>query len=364
MKHTKWLTITLSLIFVFDAIIVAFNFSEDTYGVRQTLFSLNQDKDISYRFYPDAINQHIFNPEFIFSHPKRFDSFIFGSSRVAVIDPAKIGGGNFYNMSYSQGLPSEHLAIIKAFLRREIKIKTVLIGLDEFCFAISAEEHKNQLLRIMHPDISGQSRLTLFLLYFFRKPSLFEAANAKNELLHKKREDGFMLDKNGLNLGWVNKERTINAVQKPIFPNQMPLYAPIKYPPQDVDRSIRIIEELVNLSKINNFSVILFFNPMNAKIYLNYANELMRIKERLARITDYYDFSGFNSVTTNDVNYYEEGHYRYLVGDLIIKKIYDEDKMTIPRDFGVRVTKENINEHIENQRRELACYLADNENKK
>jgi hypothetical protein len=364
MNSSKWLVITLTLIAMFLAVIVSFNFYEDSYGVRKSLFTLDKDKDISYMLYPDAINQHIFNPEYIFRHPDRFDSFIFGSSRVAVINPAKIKKGNFYNMSYSQGLPSQHLAIIKAFLRKGIKIKTVMIGLDEFCFAVSAEEYKNQLIRIMHPDISGQSRVKIFLLYFFRKPNLFEVANAKNKLLHDKQEGRFVLDKNGLNLGWLNKEKIINAIQKPIFSGEMPRYAPIAYAPQEVDRSIRAIEDLVNLSKMNNFSLILFFNPINARLYLNNANQLISIKERLALITDYYDFSGFNSVTTNDVNYYEEGHYRYLVGDLIIKRIYDPGNLTIPQDFGVWITKRNIRQHIENQKRELACYLADYEKKK
>jgi hypothetical protein len=364
MNPTKWLTATLSFIFVFVAIIISFNLGEDTYGVRKSLFAFDTDKDICHRFYPEAINQHIFNPEYIYRHPDRFDSFIFGSSRVAVIDPAKINDGHFYNMSYSQGLPSEHLAIIKSFLGKGIKIKTVMIGLDEFCFSASAEEHKNQLIRIMHPDISGQRRVDIFFLYFFRKPNLFEAASAKNELLHEKREGGFILDKNGLNLGWLNKEKIINAVQRPIFSGQMPLYAPIRYPRQEVDRSIKDIQELVSLSKINNFSLILFFNPINTRLYLNHADQLMSIKERLAQITDYYDFSGFNSVTTNDLNYYEESHYRYLVGDLMIERIFDQNNSAIPLDFGFWITKKNIHRHIENQKRELARYLSDDEKKK
>jgi hypothetical protein len=358
MKALKWLVITLSFIAVFLAIIVSFNFCEDTYGVGKSLFAFDQDMDINYRPYQDAINQHIFNPEYIFRHPDRYNSFIFGSSRVAVINPAKINKGNFYNMSYSQGLPSQHSDIIKAFLHKGIKIKTVLIGLDEFCFSVSAEEHKDQLIRIMHPDISGPSRMNIFFLYFFRKPQLFELAHAKDKLFHQRQETRFMLDRNGLNLGWLNKDKIISTIRKPIFSGNIPQYAPITYLPQEVDGSIRVIEDLINLSKINNFSLILFFNPINAKQYLNHANQLMSIKERLARITDYYDFSGFNSITTNDINYYEESHYRYLVGDLIIKRIFDQGNQNIPQDFGILVTKKNIRRHIENEKRELAQYLA------
>ena len=60
----------------------------------------------------------MFNPELIFRSPKRFDSFLFGSSRVGVIDVNKIPAGKFYNMSYSVGMLSQHLAILKAFVQK------------------------------------------------------------------------------------------------------------------------------------------------------------------------------------------------------------------------------------------------------
>ena len=74
-------------------------------------------------------------------------------------------------------------------------------------------------------------------------------------------------------------------------------------------------------------------------------------------MTDYYDFSGFNSVTTNPVNYYEEVHYRYRVGDMIIERIFGGSVAALPEDFGSLVTKHSIGQHLEKQKRELEQYL-------
>jgi len=101
------------LVILFSVVVVTVNFYVDHHGVRMSLFSGN--KKIVQTVYPDGINQHMFNPERIFRNPDKFDSFLFGSSRTGVIDVAKISAGRFYNMSYSLGLPEQHLAILKAF---------------------------------------------------------------------------------------------------------------------------------------------------------------------------------------------------------------------------------------------------------
>jgi hypothetical protein len=362
MNCAKWLKIVLFFFILFLSAVVFFNFYLDTYGIRFSLLTPDKNNNANYITYATTINSHIFNSEYIFRNPDHFDSFIFGSSFTSVINPAKINTGKFYNMSYSIGLPAEHLAIIKAFLQKRIRIKSVIIGLDEFSFRISPKEHENQLLRIMHPYITGKSLLSIFYLYYFRTPQLFELANGKDRLLFGKQEDKFISDKNGLWLSWLNLEKKIIASGKPIFVHKAFTYNPFNYDKKLTNEVFTQIEEMIALSKKNKFSLIFFFNPIHSEEYLNCALGLIPIKERLASITDFYDFSGFNSVTTNNLNYYEDGHYRYLVGDIIIRRIFGcGNVVNVPKDFGVFVTKKNVNEHIKKQKMEMGKYLA-NEN--
>lgn len=359
MSYFKWLFTTLFLALFFAVGIIAVNFYVDHHAVRLILFSFN--KEIHQTIYPDGINQHMFNPEVIFRKPEKFDSFLFGSSRTTVIDVTKIPAGKFYNMSYSQGLPAEHLAIIKAFLRRGIKIKSVVIGLDEFCFIQPASAHQKQLLWIMHPDIDGPGRMEIFGMYFFRKPSLHELARWRDRVLYGKVKERIIINSQGVHLGWEQKEKILQTTNKPIFHFNIQKYEPVAYGKKEADEAFAAIEELIALSQANNFSLNFFITPtyFYSNFYLNFAEGLLSIKERLAKLTNYYDFSGINSITTNDLNYYEESHYRYQVGNMIIARIFGSGAVKFPDDFGVLVTQQNVDRHLKDQQQELTKYLRE-----
>jgi hypothetical protein len=355
MSYVKWLITTLSLILIFAVLVVVVNFSVDHHGVRLSLFS--KKKEVNQTIYPNGLNQHMFNAELIFRNPVKFDSFLFGSSRTGVIDVSKITSGRFYNMSYSAGLPAEHLAIINAFLQRGVKVKSVAIGLDDFCFNLSATEHQKQLLRIMHPDVNGPNRAAIFAMYFFRKPSLFELRAWWDRVIRGKIKGRFIMNSQGLNTVWLENEKILEATGKPIFQYDTKKYKPITYGRQEMDEAFAAIEKLIELSRKHHFSITFFITPFYSNLYLNNAEALMNVKERLAQLTDYFDFSGFNSVTTNDMDYYEESHYRYRVGDMIIKRIFGDGAVDVPDDFGVLVTRENVGRYIKQQKRELEQYL-------
>ena len=75
------------------------------------------------------------------------------------------------------------------------------------------------------------------------------------------------------------------------------------------------------------------------------ALQLLEISCHLVQ-TNYYDFSGYNTVTTNDCNYYETSHYRPLVGNLIAARIFHDSTISVPDDFGKFITKNTIDNHI------------------
>jgi hypothetical protein len=355
MSYRKWLITTLSLMLMIAALVVAVNFFVDHHAIRLSLFSVN--KEIRQMVFPDGINQHTFNPEFIFRNPEKFDAFLFGSSRTAVIQVDKIPAHRFYNMSYSLGLPAQHLAILRAFLKKGIKIKAVVIGLDEFCFNLTPATRQKHLIRIMHPDAGGPSRAEMFGMYFFRKPGVDDLAKWRDRVLYGKMERRFIMNNRGVNLSWREKDRIIENTGKPIFNFTVRKYEPIVYGPKEMDEAFAVIEELIALSRMHHFSITFFITPFYSQVYLNNAKALLNAKERLAMLTDYYDFSGFNSVTTNAINYYEESHYRYRVGDMMIERMFGGASTAAPDDFGVRVTRQNVRRHLESQKFELAEYL-------
>ena len=354
MSYRKWFIITISLGLFFAALVVAANFTVDHHAVRLSLFS--GSGEISQSVFPDGINQQMFNAELIFRNPQKYDSFLFGSSRTAVIPVKKLPGGRFYNMSYAAGSLEQHLAIIRAMLQKGVPIKNVIIGLDDFSFKPVAATEK-YLIRMMHPDAGGPGRVQLFFMYFFRKPSIQELSLWKDRVVLNKMKGRFIIGPDGLNLGWREKDEIIQKLGNPIFDDTLRKYQPEIYNSRKVDEGFRDIAKLIALAQEKHFSLIFFINPLYEQKYISNAESLFFVKERLAALTDYYDFSGFNSVTTDPMNYYEESHYRFRVGYMIAARLFGLQSFPVPADFGLLVTRQNVERHLNHQRRDLKNIL-------
>jgi hypothetical protein len=68
----------------------------------------------------------------------------------------------------------------------------------------------------------------------------------------------------------------------------------------------------------------------------------------LSEITPFWDFSGYNSVTTDNKNYLDHSHYNPSVSRWIAARIFNDQTVMVPKDFGVWVTRKNIDSHLEN----------------
>ena len=72
-----------------------------------------------------------------------------------------------------------------------------------------------------------------------------------------------------------------------------------------------------------------------------------------------WDFSGFNSITTDNLNYYEALHFRASTGELVLKRIFGApDSTGVPADFGTLLTPQNVEARIAALRRERQTYLT------
>ena len=55
-------------------------------------------------------------------------------------------------------------------------------------------------------------------------------------------------------------------------------------------------------------------------------------------------------------NYYESKHYRPHIGDMIAARIFSDGSKVVLADFGVFVTKKNIDKHLKRLNREIEEY--------
>ena len=122
----------------------------------------------------------------------------------------------------------------------------------------------------------------------------------------------------------------------------------------NLKHTIEDIKALIQVAKANQVRLIFFINPLYKYAYLDSGpDDFNLFKREMSRITEFYDFSGLNSITTDGYYYYEQSHYRTRTGDMILACIFGDTSVDVPADFGVLVTTENINRHLTDLRQQI-----------
>lgn len=293
---------------------------------------------------------------------ERFDSFLLGSSRVANIDVRNIPGGHWYNMFLAAALPQEDLQHLRFLLENGVRVKNVMVGLDDFSFLFDPADHLAELDIQPHPGVSGKRLQAFYFEYLFKARRLFPniktyiSRNSGARQLPGESRYRFDIVDTGMVLCRdcdedIERNREGHA-RSALF------LKPWDYRFMEGDymaSSLDALKEIAALARKNNIRLVIFINPIHQATYAGSSNlkKFARFKKELALITDYYDFSGINSVTTNNYYYYETSHYRLLVGDMMLKVMLGAPDVSVPRDFGEYITRSNIEAHLADQCRQL-----------
>lgn len=303
--------------------VMAYNYIFDSSGLFNTDFSQPRVEP----------NQHFVKMRYLLANPDKYDAYCFGSSRVGNIDLTKIANGcRYYNMTYSEGLPHEWLGDIKLLLNHHVAVKQILLGIDDFSFRADPVLHESQYLRIPYRE----DTIKTYLSYLLKMPSQPAKADGKGSI--------FDIYGSGRPLH-PQADAQIEADMAKHLADEK-FTKPMAYGGNRIQQTIADIKEIQSLCEQNGIELIVFINPVNFVTYqANNLAEFNEFKRELAQVTDYYDFSGKNEITGNNYYYYETSHYRPLVGDMMVHRIF-----AMPKDadasFGRWVTKENVEEHL------------------
>lgn len=313
--------------------LMSYNYFTDIYGIFRSDFSQPR---------PTEPNQHFIKVKYLIENPNKYNAYCFGSSRVGNLDFKKVKNiNNYYNMTYSQGLPKEWLDDIKILLKNNVNISQILLGIDDFSFRSDPKSHEFQYLLIPYKENNFKTYFSLLL----KKPS-------KPDFLQTKDKSNFFdIYDSGRPLHPYIDEQIEKNIEKHIKDKKF--NKPSKSYGNRIDKTIQELSEIKEIADANNIELIVFINPIHQTTYLsNDLDEFNNFKSQLAKITNYYDFSGLNYITTNNYYYYETSHYRPIAGDIMLTRIFN----TLPNtetDFGIYVTTQNIDKHIANLEKQI-----------
>lgn len=284
-------------------------------------------------------NKNYFKTKYVIANPEKFDSYLFGSSRVGYLDVEKMPGGTYYNMVCSEGLPREHYQVLKAMIAGGETPKNVLVGVDNISFLVDPAYHGDQLYRLPYPYEGSLADKVGFYLRYLDTITTIRSLPAI--WAHGEPDEHVVEEYYRTGTGGVHSLPAFDESKSDAYWEEY-------YKPR-TSEALEEIGEIKALCEENGINLVVFTNPLHAATYKkSVENGYLEFLEGLADVTPYYNFSGFNSVTCDNRYYYETSHYSLAAGNLMIAAMFGgevgEDLKA--QGFGVYVTKENAREAI------------------
>ncbi len=340
-KERKWFRWALAIMVLTLGLNGLFSYLTDPYGLFR--------RDFRYQFVEPDLN--FIKVQHLLAHPERYDCLVFGSSRVNTIDVRKIRGYRCYNMTCNGGLPRDYLDNVRYLLKKGMSLRMILVGLDDFDFRVDPASHLSQPSRHPYPPVVGQPLLPFYLKNLFSlhdRDIIREIVKGYIAIARGKRGAPVLYDMFGTGQNYAPwADAAIETAPEawradPRFTTHRQVSG---------DNMKGVLQDLASLADVarrKRIQLILFINPLYKNVFVDGGlEEFSRFKRELVEIADFYDFSGINTVTSDSINYYDLSHFTFATGDMVLGRIFrDGTGRMAPPDFGVFVTRENIESHL------------------
>lgn len=281
-------------------------------------------------------NKNYIKMTYILENPNKYDALMFGSSRVGVIHTENISGENCYNMTYSEGIPAEHLDNIKTLIKEQVPVQKIYLGVDSLSYTTDPAKHLKEQLRSPYEYL--KSHPIDFITMYLDASVAFDSLETTKAYTP---QENFA--ENFYNYGWWGDYGMLSRITDE---NNLPSIGDSYL----LEETLADIAEIVTVCAEASIELVVFTNPMyDVTYHESLKQNYLLFLEELAAITDFYNFSGLNDITTNRSYYTEPSHYNAEVGDLMLEYMCNgkTDGTLYEQGFGVYVTEDNISEILD-----------------
>ncbi|MGB3511952.1 MAG: hypothetical protein WBA93_22480 [Microcoleaceae cyanobacterium] len=267
-----------------------------------------------------------------------------------------------YNLSLNGINTYELRRYLEHALANQKKLDLVILGLDFFMFNKFVENQPSfseQRLEKQHISLEDFVNITFSsdALLASQETIIDSQTNPPNNIGYG--ENGFMPYRN------PDPEKTQWR-----FESNIEGYYKFNAKYQLSSQFLDEFKKVVDLCQKNQIKLILFISPSHATQWeaIRATGEWSTFEEwkrKVVKITPVYDFSGYNSITTepiyNDMeNYTDNSHYTKKVGDLILNRILSYKEADVPEDFGILINSEKIESHLAKIRQDREVWAKNN----
>lgn len=344
MSSKSWLTFFFAMIALIVVTIPAFNAVTDPFGMFGDPF---------YNWYDSNMTN---NPAaskiaYIERHHGEYDSYIIGSSGASSFPVGtleKYTGAKFFNLfSYGADMKKTYLAAKYVLENCEVKNLVICVGIMD---AVNYDKYKDSVTDTLHHRVTGEFAPFFYLKYLFANPN-YGLSKISYKDNHKtylpKFFDIFDAKTGAYDDRVVDIEHIGDLGQyledKPAFK------AENKYNPAShlsrIEECVAGIAEIKKICDEKGVDFKLIFMP--SYYYLCQQLNMTSVSifyDKLARVCDFWDF--LLSSASMEPRYFQDYmHIRNALGNMALAKVYGDDSVYIPKDFGFYVTRENSAEY-------------------
>jgi len=335
MSHKKWL-VFVSLFIVLNFIILGLiNYIVDPFKV----FNSNILP------YQAQMNERYVKIEYLKKNHQKFNAYLFGSSRIGITKPKVIEkyipNSKFYNFTLSRANLYDYERYLKFFLKNKYEINTLYLQIDLDDMLDYGQNELNYAYRA-HPDLTNESMLLhhiKYLIGFFPlhlNEKISDNINNEKNKRYQFDEGTWSLEKNEQALSENCEEYVANIKNFHIKYRRVERYI-------TKTKSMKSLKNIIDLCKTNHIKLYIFTTPLNHnRLDTFILEDYKKFIKDISKLTDFYNFATYNTITNNDCNYYEDSHYRPQVGKFIAARIFNDKNITLPTDFGEFIKKGSL----------------------
>lgn len=334
--HKKYVTFTIILSFLFFVTFLALVYIIDPAGLNNRFdLKLVKNSELAAR-----------TQKFIELNTVKPNTIMLGGSRVHFMntnDVKKYTNDKVYNIGLTSSTLEEQYDFLKYSLEN-FPVKNVIMGLNLYTFSDKLQTNNSDYDR----NIFNEGFAFKQQLKHYTEVPLF--VYLKDNCIHQYKKS---LYKNGSRTAynqmqyigdapWSKRANASNGQYMATYSN---------YLDYKTKSQLKIFKKMVKLCKDKNINLYIFTTAIH-KSQLQILQDLNKMdiyykwKKDIAQIAPYYDFMYANSVTKNSNNYIDPSHVRQEKGYLYFSRIFNDKSVQVPFDFGVLVTKDNIEKHI------------------
>lgn len=341
MQLKKWLLVFFAGLFGCAAVFALYNVFIDPFGV----FG---DRLMNWYEYDMTQNPRVAKIAYLDQNYEKYDSYVLGSSRASSVPVPELNAymnASFYNMTWYGGdmMDEEQAA---NYIIENYSVKNIIMTVtpnDAYTYGSNPDDLKQK----MHCKADGTAALPFYTQYLFCNPNY-----------------GIDKLKSYLNRGYLMDSSQVYTAETGCYNKQLRDAVPIGsladylesegFNTQTEHLTLRHIDEVVeSISRVktlceeNGIQFYLIGLPVYDKEFYTYdSDEVAEFWRKLAGVTDFYEFWGSNTVTSDERFHYDASHFRNNAGRMALAYIFEDDTKYIPDDYGHFTTASNVEQRV------------------